>query len=241
MQIDVESRPSYAMATRTLAKGERFLSEAGAMVAFTQGLALDSKFASGADPNAGFFGKLIGLIVTLFAAIVRKAVGGESMFLNEFTATQDDAQVMLAPSLVGDIVHHRLSGDQKLLVQGTSYLASSPGIEQQLEFGGLKMILSKEGAFFLECSGEGDLLINSYGGIVEVDVDGSYLVDTGHLVAYEPSLNARIRSVGGLESAMLSGEGMVLEFTGKGKLYLQTRNPGAFGQAIGSLLPERKR
>jgi uncharacterized protein (TIGR00266 family) len=237
MQIEVESRPSYAMATVTLNQGETFLSEAGAMVAFTQGLGLDTRFASAADPDAGFFGKLIGLVVTLFAAIVRKVMGGESMFLNEFTATQDGAQVMLAPSLVGDIVHHRLSGEQKLLVQASSFLACSPGIKQKLVFGGLEMILSKEGAFFLECSGEGDLLVNAYGGIVEVEVDGSYVVDTGHLVAYEPSLTARIRSVGGLKATMLSGEGMVLEFTGQGKIYMQTRNLGSFVSWVTPQLP----
>ncbi len=237
MQIEVESRPSYAMATVTLNQGETFMSEAGAMVAFTDGLALDTKFASAADPDAGFVGRVIGLFVTIFAAIVRKVMGGESMFLNEFRSTQDGAQVMLAPSLVGDIVHHQLSGDTKLRVQASSFLACSPGVKQKLVFGGLKMILSKEGAFFLECSGEGDLLVNAYGGILEVDVDGAYVVDTGHLVAYEPTLTARVRSVGGLKATMMSGEGMVLELSGTGKLYMQTRNLGSFVSWVTPQLP----
>ncbi len=238
MQIDVESRPSYAMATVTLDQGETFMSEAGAMVAFSDGLALDTKFATGADKGAGGFAKLIGIVMSIFAAIVRKFLGGESMFLNEFRATQAGANVMLAPSMVGDIIHYKLDGEKKLLVQATSYLASSAGVHQKLVFGGLKMILSKEGAFFLECSGEGDLLINSYGGITEMDVDGSFVVDTGHLVAYEPTLTARARSVGGLKASLLSGEGMVMEFNGKGKIYMQTRNIGSFVGWISSQLPK---
>jgi uncharacterized protein (TIGR00266 family) len=90
------------------------------------------------------------------------------------------------------------------------------------------MLFSGEGAFFLQCSGSGDLLVNSYGAIEKVEVDGSYLVDTGHVVGWEGDLTYSMRKAGGWKSAVLSGEGMVLEFKGTGTLWLQSRNLGSF-------------
>jgi uncharacterized protein (TIGR00266 family) len=87
------------------------------------------------------------------------------------------------------------------------------------------MLFSGEGAFFLEMSGQGDLLMNSYGGIEEVEVDGKYVVDSGHVAAWEGTgLKYSLRKAGGFGTALMSGEGLVLEFSGKGKVWLQTRN-----------------
>ena len=87
-------------------------------------------------------------------------------------------------------------------------------------------MFSGEGLFFIECSGRGELFFNSYGAIIEREVDGALLVDTGHVVAWEPGLRYSIRGVGGLKSTLLSGEGLVMNFSGSGKVYLQTRTMG---------------
>ena len=112
--------------------------------------------------------------------------------------------------------------------QAGSFLASTPGIETRLRWGGLRTLLGGEGLFLMHCTGKGELFLNSYGGIVAVEVDGTYVVDTGHLVAFEGSLDFKVRSVGaGLKGLLFSGEGLVMEFRGKGKLYLQSRNLGS--------------
>ena len=81
------------------------------------------------------------------------------------------------------------------------------------------------------------MLINSYGAIQKVDVDGKYLVDTGHVVGFNGDLTYKIRRVGGWKSTLLSGEGLVLEFSGKGTLWLQTRNMNAMVGWITPVLP----
>ena len=105
-------------------------------------------------------------------------------------------------------------------------MASTPGVKLKTRFGGLKGIFSGEGAFFIECSGHGELFFNSFGAVLEKQVEGSFTVDTGYMVAWEPGLTYSVRGMGNLKSTLLSGEGLVLNFTGSGTVYLQTRTMG---------------
>lgn len=228
MKIDVEARPSFGMATVTLDRGETILAESGAMVAMSQALVVDTGFMGAGS------GGLVDWIKAALAGLARKFLAGESMFVNTFRARDDGQQVMLAPAMVGDVVHLPMDGTQHITVQAESYLASTPKVKVDLIWGGISMLLSGEGAFFLKCSGQGDLLINSYGGIEKVEVDGGYVVDTGHVVAWEGPLTYKIRKAGGWGASLLSGEGLVLEFSGKGTVWLQTRNLGSF---VGWLSP----
>lgn len=228
MQIDIEAKPSYGMAVVTLDKGERIQAESGAMVAMSRGLAVDTTFQGVGG------GGVVDWIKAALAGLARKFLAGESMFVNVFRATRAEQTVMLAPSMVGDVVHVELDGQRKIIVQAESYLASTPKVKVGLIWGGLSMLFSGEGAWFLQCRGTGDLLINSYGGIEKVEVEGGYIVDTGHVVAWEGDLKYKLKKAGGWKSAMLSGEGFVLEFTGTGTVWLQTRNLGSF---IGWITP----
>jgi uncharacterized protein (TIGR00266 family) len=229
MQIDVEARPSYGLAVVQLNQGETFVAESGSMVAMSTGLAVDSKF-NGA--GSGFVGWLKAALV----GIARKFLAGESMFVNHYTASKDGQQVLLAPTMVGDVFHIPMAG-RTVTVQATSYLGSTPDVDVSLVWGGFSMLFGGEGAFFLRCSGDGQLLVNSYGAIETVAVDGSYTVDSGHLVAFEGELSYRIKKAGGWKSTLLSGEGLVLEFTGHGNLWLQTRNLGSLLSWITPQLP----
>ena len=84
------------------------------------------------------------------------------------------------------------------------------------------------------------MLLSAFGGIYKIDVDGEYVVDTGHVVAFEKTLEFSITKAGSSWiAAFLGGEGLVLRFQGRGKLYCQTHNPGSFGQLIGGKLPPR--
>ena len=85
------------------------------------------------------------------------------------------------------------------------------------------------------------MLLNSFGAIYPVDVNGAYTVDTGHIVAFEDTLNFGIgKASDSLIGSFLGGEGLVCKFTGQGRLYCQTHNPPSFGSMLGPLLRARQ-
>ena len=108
-----------------------------------------------------------------------------------------------------------LNGDSFMLTGG-SFMACTPGVELSTKFGGGRALFSGEGLFLMECSGRGELFFNAYGSIIERKIDGSFIVDTSHVVAWEPSLSYSIQGMGGIKSTLLSGEGLVMKFSGVG-------------------------
>ncbi|MBU3968240.1 MAG: TIGR00266 family protein [Euryarchaeota archaeon] len=149
-------------------------------------------------------------------------------------ATKTKGVVGLAPPYQGDITHHRLNGET-LYIQNGSYMASSPQLSLDTKWGGAKSFFSREGLFLLKMSGTGDAFISSFGAIHEVKMkEETFIIDTGHMVAFTEGLDYSVKRVGGLKSTILSGEGLVAEFRGTGTLYLQTRSMNSF---IGWLTP----
>jgi uncharacterized protein (TIGR00266 family) len=217
MQHTIEFGPAYAMATIDLAAGEEVTVEAGSMVGMSDGLLLRTHMGG---KRAGFPGG----VASFFGALPRKLLGGETFFVNTFRPPEGQTgRVLVAPALAGDIAHYALDGTRSLIVQASSYLASAGGVRIRTRFGGLKSLFSGEGAFWLAVSGAGDLWVNCYGAIEEIAVDGSTVVDTGHIVAFEDTLDYKIKGAGGVKQTLLSGEGLTCHFEGHGKLYLQTR------------------
>ena len=230
MQHVVKFDPTFSMLQVQLAPGEVMVSEAGAMVARASHLAMEVKLNAGS--KAGFFGKLKALLI----ALVRKLIGGETFFVNHFSSPQG-GWVWLAPALSGGIRHIPLQG-QSMLFSSGAYLASAGDVDLKMRFGGLRALLAKEGAFFIECSGQGDLWVNSYGAIDEVHCNGSYVVDNGHIVGFDSSLDFEIRTPGGGAMGLLgSGEGLVCEFRGQGRILIQSRNLGALVGWLSPMLP----
>lgn len=222
--------PSFAMLRVDVQPGQTVIAEAGAMVARHSHVGMDVKMNAG--PGAGLFAKLKAFII----AMIRKVVGGETFFVNHFTAPQPGS-VWIAPALSGQVTHRRLAGETLVLSTG-AYLASSGPLQMKMKFGGLRSLLAKEGAFFLEMSGHGDLWFTSYGGITAIDVNGPYIVDNGHLVGYEGNLSFDIKSAGGgLMGLMASGEGLVCQFSGQGRVYIQSRNMSALADWVLRLMP----
>lgn len=213
-----------------LVPGQTVVAEAGSMVARNSHVAMDVKLNAGRSP--GFWT----LLKAFFVALVRKFVGGETLFVNHFTAPSPGS-VWIAPTMSGQIIHRRLAGETLILSTG-AYLASAGEVDMKMRFAGLKALLAKEGLFFLELSGHGDLWFTSYGGIHAIDVDGSYIVDNGHLVGYEGDLDFTIRTAGGgLMGLFASGEGLVCEFRGRGRIYIQSRNLSALAAWLTPLVP----
>ena len=104
------------------------------------------------------------------------------------------------------------------------YVASTPGLKLGLRWAGFASWIGKEGLFKLVVSGGGTLWYGAYGGLLEKDIDGEYIVDTSHLVAYEPQMKLKIRLAGGIFSSFFGGEGLVTRVEGKGKIVIQTRS-----------------
>lgn len=225
MEFGIKYRPSYSLLGVKLTPGEQILVEGGSMVSMSADMAIDTHLnATG------------GMLKSIAVAIGRKVLGGETMFVNTFTAGGQGGQIMIAPSMNGDIVHFPLKGGS-VIIQASSFLCGGPGVDVKLKMGGIKTLLGGEGLFLLEASGTGDLFINSYGAIRELDIESPFIVDTGHIVAFEPGLSFNVKKVGNWKSTIFSGEGLVCEFQGKGKLWLQTRSVGALVGWLRPLLP----
>lgn len=230
MQYHIEHGPAFAWLRVALEPGERIVAEAGAMVRQSTALEMETRL------NATRRGGAFGWIVAVFVALLRRFLGGETMFVNEFWGPQG-GEVVLAPKLSGHIQRKTLDGKRTLFVQTGGYLASTPDIDTRLRFGGLRTLFGGEGLILLQCAGRGDVFVNSYGGITEVAVDGKLVVDTGHIVAFDGALNFRVRSIGGAKSFFFSGEGLVCEFQGRGSVFVQSRNLAALRSWVSPLLP----
>jgi uncharacterized protein (TIGR00266 family) len=230
MQCHIEHGPAFAWLRVGLGPGERIVAEAGAMVRQSAQLEVETRL--NASRKRGFFG----LIAALVIALLRRFLGGETLFVNEFWGPSG-GEVVLAPNLSGHIIQKTLDGTRTLFVQTGGYLASTADIDTRLRFGGLRTLFGGEGLVLLQCSGTGDVFVNSYGGITEVPVNGTFIVDTGHIVAWDGALDFRVRSIGGAKSFFFSGEGLVCEFQGRGSVFIQSRNLAALTSWLSPLLP----
>lgn len=227
---EITHGPSFAMLRVDLAPGQTLVAEAGSMAARHRAVQMEVKL------NAGRGGSFIAWLKAFLVALIRRFIGGETFFVNHFTTPQS-ASVWLAPALSGHIAYRRLRGE-KLVLSAGAYLAHMGDVDVRMKFGGLRGILAKEGAFFLEVTGHGDLWYASYGGIEPIDVNGSYVVDNGHLVGYEGNLTFQIRSAGGgVLGFVASGEGLVCQFQGQGRIYIQSRNTSSLVSWLTPLLP----
>ena len=211
MDHDILYGPSYSLARVRLEAGEEINAEAGAMVSMSSGIEMQTSVKGG-----------------LLSGLKRSLLGGESFFINTFVAA-GAGEVTFAPPLPGDIMHIELT-DQALMVQSSSYLASSPQLTVDTKWAGARGFFAKEGLFLLKVSGRGHLFISSYGAIHEVQLAAgeSYTLDNGHMVAFDESVSYNVRRVGGMKSTLFSGEGLVCTFTGPGRVFLQTRSEDAF-------------
>lgn len=231
MSHEITHGPSFAMLRVDVQPGQTVVAEAGSMVARHQHVNMEVKMNAGRSP--GFFAKLKAFLI----ALVRKVIGGETFFVNHFSVQQQPGSVWVAPTTSGQILYRRMQGETLYMSSG-AYMAHVGDVDMKMKFGGFRALLAKEGAFFLEMSGSGDLWFNSYGGIHAIPVNGSYLVDNGHLVAYEGSLEMNIKTAGGgMMGFMASGEGLICEFSGQGTVYIQSRNLDSLVGWLSPMLP----
>lgn len=227
---ELKHGPTMGTLEIALDPGDEVTAEAGAMVLRTPNVSMTTHLNASRSP--GF----VGLLVSLFTAIVRKLMGGDTFLVNRFK-TEGAGKVVFAPALSGQLVHRRLAGEAIILRPG-AYLASAGGLEVRVRWAGLRGLFSRQGLFFVQVGGQGDVWFSSYGAVEEVMVEGTHIIDTGHVLAFEPTLDFRIKNAGsGALGFLASGEGLVMEFTGRGRVWVQTRNLDALVAWISPLLP----
>lgn len=207
----ISHNPAYASLELQVPAGETVLVEAGAMAAMDHWIKMKSKMKGGLMGGIG------------------RMLGGESLFISEFTPEGRSGRLFLSPGVPGDVQHYRLDGRKALMVQSSGFVAASSTIELDTQFQGFKGFFSGESLFLLRASGTGDFWFSSYGAILEIPVAGEYVVDTSYIVAFEDSLNYNVELIGGLsfknlKTGILGGEGLVCRFTGNGRLWVQSRN-----------------
>jgi len=230
MKFDIQYRPAFALAIAKLDAGETVIAEAGALVSMDSHVTMETSAGKKDDSLMG----------SLFKGL-KRMVAGESFFQNRFTAKGQAGEVTFAPTHAGDIEVYTLESSKTLYLQSSSYVCSGEDVKIDPKWGGAKSFFGGEGLVMLKATGSGPIVFNSFGGIKLVEVDGKFTVDTGHIVAFEDGIQFKVGKFGGgWWSFLLGGEGLVCNFTGKGKLWVQTRNPQAFGQLIGQKLPPRQ-
>ena len=228
MEIEILNRGAFGSALLRLGPGEAFHSEAGAF--FHSMPNVDIDVTTRTRGKGGIW------------AGVKRLLGGESFFLSRYTTTDGGTgEIGLSPTLQGEVTSIDLDGKTAWVCAGGSYLGSGDGIELDTRFQGLRGMLSGESLFFLEAQGTGPLLVNAFGRIHELDVEGELIVDTGHVVAFEQSLDYSISKTGGSWlTSFLAGEGLIMHFRGSGRILVQSHNPTEFGRRLGPQLPSRK-
>ena len=211
MQITTRHTPAFGVARLQLASNESVKVEAGAMMAMSAGVELRAKAEGG-----------------VFKSLKRAALGGESFFVTTYTAPSQGGFVDVAARLPGDLSAFDVTSGAGWIIQKGSWLASANGVNTDAKWGGFTNMFGSEGGFMVHASGEGQILVGCYGALESWDLGPGEVVtvDTGHMVAYQESVKMQLREVtGGLVQSFKSGEGIVFDFVGPGRVYTQTRNP----------------
>lgn len=226
-EYEISQRPDFALVTVKMQQGQKVFAEPSAMASMTPSVTLKAGFKGG-------LGRTIG-----------RALGGESLIINTFTAEQGPGEVTFAAGAPGDAAYYRLRGNT-LYVQRGAFMLHSEGVDLTGKWQGARGFFSGEGLVLLKASGTGDIFFNSYGAILQVDVTDQYIVDTGYIVAFEDSLQYRVtilpglRAGGKLKSFFFGGEGLVCQFSGQGKVWVQTRHVHSFLSWVHPFRPASK-
>jgi len=211
VEIQLRHNPSFSVARAILGPSEAIRAESGAMMAMAADTSLDAKVEGG-----------------LMKGLKRSVLGGESLFITTATAAAHGGWIDFAPSLPGDITVFDVMPDQPLMIQKGSFLCAEQGVEIDTQWGGMKNLIGGEGGFLLRASGQGKVVLSTYGALDRFTLESGQqvVVDTNHMVAFAESVTMELRKAS--ESAwksMKSGEGLVFVFTGPGELMMQSRNP----------------
>jgi len=227
MKVEILGEGAFSSALVHLDPGEEFISESGAMYRASSNVDIDVTTKSRGSGG-------------LFAGL-KRLFSGEHFFFSTYKTTDGQpGEVGLAPTLQGSLRAIDVDESCSWYCTGGSYLGSTKDLLVETQFQGLKGLFTGESIFFLKVSGKGILVVNAFGRLAELEVREDITIDTGHVVAFQETLEYKITKAGGSWfQSWLAGEGFVMKFTGKGRILVQSHNPNEFGKGLGPLLPER--
>ncbi|MPY94668.1 MAG: TIGR00266 family protein [Acidimicrobiia bacterium] len=211
MQITTRHTPAFGVARLELADGEAVRIQSGAMMAMSPGVNIEARMEGG-----------------FMRSLKRAALGGESFFLTTCTAPSGGGWVDVSPQLPGDLTALDVSPGQGLVISRGAWLGSPPAVVIDTKWGGFRNLFGSEGGFIVHASGTGPTVVACYGALETWNLAAgqTVTVDTGHMVAYDDSVTMQLRKIaGGVVQSAKSGEGLVFDFTGPGRVLTQTRNP----------------
>lgn len=212
MRFDVRHAPSYSIAYAHMEVGELLRVESGALVAMSQSIKVDVDMGPGG----------------LVKGLMRKAIVGEGLFMSRYRSQAHGAWVSFAPKFPGDIAIVTMGAEHSsgIVAEAGSLLALTEHVSADPRFAGLQMVALREGATMLRLRGEGQVVLAAYGGIEAFDLGAgeTLIFDSGHVVAYSEGMAVRVGPLSSLLTASLSGEGLVAEVTGPGRVWTQTRS-----------------
>ena len=221
MEYEIRGQEGFADVEVSLDAGEQIVAEPGAMVSYSPGIQMTTDTGGGG----------------MLDSAKRAAMGGESLFMNTFSA-QQPGTVTLAPPAPGDI-KARFLNEETMYAESGAYLASEPNVAVDTSFQGASKFFTSGDVYLLELSGVGTVFFDSYGALREVELDQGeqFNVDTDHIVAFDATVDYSTRRIGGLKSKAFGGEGKVAEFTGPGTVWLQNRDFESLAEKISEELP----
>lgn len=227
MKYEIKYKPSYAMLVVNLNPGETITAEAGAMTY------MDPTIEAHTRKRERSILESIGLSL----------IGGQSFWVNDYTATSGPGEAAFVAAPVGDIEMLEIKPDQGFVIQKSAYIASTQGIDLDLKWEGFSRGLFGQGLFMLRVTGNGQLFINTFGAIDKHSLSAgqTLIVDNFHLVGFTSSCSYRVTKFGGLKETILGGEGLVTQITGPGDVYIQTKNLREFVEWLWVLLESKVR
>jgi len=227
MKYEIKYKPSYSMLVVNLDKGETITGEAGAMTYMDPAIEAHTR-----KREKSLLGSL-GLAI----------IGGQSFWVNDFTAANAPGEVALVSAPIGDIETLEVKPNQGFIIQKTAYVASTQNVDLDVKWEGFTKGLFGQGLFMIKVTGEGTLFINTFGAVDKhtLKQGQTMIVDNFHLVGFSDTCNYKVTKFGGLKETILGGEGLVTQITGPGDIYIQTKNIKEFVEWLWTLLEPRMR
>lgn len=210
-----------------LNKGERMKDESGAMAYMTPGIKMDTNTGGGLLKGLG------------------RALAGDTLFMNFFTAERDDEEIGFSSFFPGKIIPIKLEGSQSIIGQKSSFLAAEDGIEIDMYFrkklgAGL---FGGEGFILQRFSGNGMVFLEIDGDVVEKTLapGETLIVNNGHVAALDETVDFDIQRVKGVKNIVFGGEGLFFaKMTGPGRVWLQTMPVCKLAEAIVPFIPKKE-
>lgn len=227
MKYEIKYKPSYALLVVNLESGETITAESGAMTYMDPTIEAHTRKRE----------------KSLLGSLGLRIIGGQSFWVNDYTATAGPAEAAFVSAPVGDITTLEVKPGQGYIIQKSAYIASTNTVDLDVKWEGFTKGLFGQGLFMLKAAGNGLLFINTFGAIdIHTLKPGQTLiVDNFHLVGFSDTCTYKVTKFGGLKETLLGGEGLVTRITGPGDVYIQTKNLREFVEWLWTLLEPRVR